>query len=464
MTMKSLFKHAATAAAAALAVPAFSSSVSIADHGAVADGKTINTRAIQAAVDACAGSGGGTVLVPPGLWVTGSVALKSQVSLRLEAGATLRGSSSLDDYPANGFKHLEMGDTRSLLWAIGQKDITICGEGTIELVDRPFFDWNLLRTGLPPEKDSLLADWQRRQCVVSAGRRPSQPIFFHDCHHLRLEGVTIRNSPCWTVTFSCCEDIQVRGIRIDNNLQVPNNDGLHFSGSKNIVVSDCIIRGGDDSLAFTGITNPDSVCERITVTNCILTSRSAGVRLGHLSGKVRDVTLSNLVMHDCSRGFAIQAGDGGWVENVVIDNVVIETRMFAGAWWGKGEPLVISAANSSTAHIRGVSVHHLRARSENSILVVGQNHNVSDIVFGDLDLTFSLSPNSALYGQEFDLAPAPLRPAFIAGDRMPWIYADSVDGLGMRDIRVRQGGAADRKLAFDSIIENVNKLRESAVN
>ena len=423
-----------------MAGPAFAVSVSIADHGAVADGQTINTRAIQAAVDECAGRGGGTVLVPAGMWVTGSVALKSHVTLRLEAGATLRGSSSLDDYPPNGFKHLEMGETRSLLWAIDQDDVSILGEGTIELVDRPFFNWSLLRTGLPPEKDSLLQDWQRRQCVVTAGNRPSQPVFFHHCRHLRLEGVTIRNSPCWTVTFSCCEDIQVRGIRIENNLQVPNNDGIHFAGSKNIVVSDCIIRGGDDSLAFTGITNPDSVCERITVANCILTSRSAGVRLGHLSGKVRDAVLSNLVMHDCSRGFAIQAGDGGWVENVVISNVVMETRMFAGAWWGKGEPFVISAANSS-AHIRGISISHLRARSENSILVVGRNHNVSDIVLDDLDLTFSTSPNSALYGQEFDLAPAPLRPSLLAGNRLPWIYADSVDGLELRNIRVRPGAA-----------------------
>jgi polygalacturonase len=463
MTTKSLLKNLATAAAAALAAPAFPANVSIVDYGAVADGRTINTRAIQAAVDECAGRGGGTVLVPTGVWVTGSVALKSQVSLRLEAGATLRGSSNIDDYPANGFKHLEMGDTRSLLWAISQNDISICGEGTIELVDRPFFDWNRLRTGLPPEKDSLLQDWQRRQCVVAAGNRPSQPIFFHDCRRLRLEGVTIRNSPCWTVTFSCCEDIQVHGIRIDNNLQVPNNDGLHFSGSKNIVVSDCIIRGGDDALAFTGITNPDSVCERITVTNCILSSRSAGIRLGHLSGKVRDVALSNLVMHDCSRGFAIQAGDGGWVENVVIDNVVMETRMFAGAWWGKGEPLVISAANSSSGHIRGISINHLRARSENSILVVGQNHNVSDIVLGDLDLTFSYSPNSALYGQEFDLAPAPLRPSPMASNRIPWIYADNVGGLELRNIRVGQSVVADRKLTLDPIIENISDLHEQAV-
>jgi polygalacturonase len=445
------------------ALPAAALTICVADRGAVGDGKTLNTAAIQAAVDDCAAKGGGTVLVPSGVWLTGSVGLKSEVTLRLEAGAVLRGSSHIEDYPTNGFKHLEMGDTRSLLWALHQSDISICGEGTIELVDRPFFDWDRLRTGLPPEKDALLQDWQRRQCVVTAGNRPNQPIFFHDCHHVRLDGVTIRNSPCWTVTFSCCQDIQVRGIRIDNNLQVPNNDGLHFSGSKDIVVSDCIIRGGDDSLAFTGITDPDSVCERITVANCILTSRSAGVRLGHLSGKVRDVTISNLVMKDCSRGFAIQAGDHGWVEDVTIGNVVMETRMFAGAWWGKGEPFVISAANSTSARIRGVSINHVRARAENSILIAGQNGNVSNIVLNDLDLTFSLSPNSALYGQELDLAPALLRPSRMARSQIPWIYADGVAGLELRHIKAREADAEQRRLILDPVIANVSGLRLTAV-
>jgi polygalacturonase len=435
--------------------------VSIADRGAVRDGKTINTVAIQAAVDECARGGGGTVLVPAGVWETGSIELKSQVTLQLDPGATLRGSASLSDYPANGFKHLEMGDTTSLLWAIHRNDILVCGAGTIELTDRPFFDWGLLRTGLPPEKDALLQDWQRRQCVVTAGHRPSQPIFFHNCRHVRLEGVTIRNSPCWTVTFSCCEDLRVHGIRIDNNLQVPNNDGIHFSGSKDIMVSDCIIHGGDDSLAFTGITDPQSVCENIAVTNCILTSRSAGVRLGHLAGKVRNVVLSNLVIKDSSRGFAIQAGDNGWVQNVVINNIVMETRMFAGAWWGKGEPWVISAAGSDSARIRGITISQVRAQAENSILIVGQNHNVSDITLNDVQLTLRRSPNDPLYGQTFDLAPAPLRSTLLSQNRMPWLYADSVSGLHLRNIDFRLADAGEHKLSLEPMMTNVDGLRES---
>jgi len=431
--------------------------LSIADRGAVCDGRTINTVAIQAAVNECAAGGGGTVVVPPGTWATGSVELRSNVTLWLAPGAVLRGSPNLADYPANGFKHPEMGETRSLLWAIGQTNVSLCGEGTIELIDRPFFDWNRLRTGLPAAEDPLLQEWQRRQCVVTALKRPTQPIFFHECTHVRLQDVTIRNSPCWTATFSCCRDIQVRGVRVDNNLQVPNNDGMHFSGSKNIVVSDCIIRGGDDSLAFTGITDPDSVCEDIVVTNCVLTSRSAGVRLGHLSGKVRNVAISNLVIRDSGRGLAIQAGDGGWVENVEVTNVVIGTRMFAGAWWGKGEPFVISAANSPSGHIRGISISHVRANAENSILIVGRDRNVSDITLSDISLELGTSPNDALYGTMLDLAPAPLRPSFLAAGRMPWLYADDVSRLSLRDVTFRRRDGEPRALSLAPILTNVDE-------
>ena len=437
--------------------------VSIADHGAVGDGKTVNTAAIQAAIDACAANGGGTVLVPSGDWATGGVELKSHITLRLEAGAILHGSPSLADYPPIGFRQPDGVETRSLVWAIGRDDVSICGEGTIELVDQPFFDWNLLRTGLPGEKDALLQDWQRRQCVVTAKARPTNSIFFHDCRHILLDGVTIQNSPNWTVTFSCSDDIRVHGVQEDNNLQVPNNDGLHFSSSRNIVVSDCIIRGGDDSLAFTGIMDPERICENIVVTNCILTSRSAGVRVGYASGKVRNVTVSNLVMRDCSRGFAIQAGDNGWVENVEISNIVMETRMFAGAWWGKGEPVVISAADSDTARISGIGISHLRASAENSILVVGRNHNVSDITLDDLDLTFGYSANSPLFGQEFDLAPAPNLPSLMPTDRMPWIFADGVSRLTKRNVAYRLRDSEKHRLSLDPVTRNVSNQPESPI-
>jgi polygalacturonase len=266
--------------------------------------------------------------------------------------------------------------------------------------------------------------------------------------------VTVKNSPCWTITFSRSEDIQVHGLRIDNNLQIPNNDGMHFCGSRNIVISDCIISGGDDSIAFTGITDPASICENITVANCVLRSRSCGVHIGYSSGKVRNVAINNLVIHDSSRGFAIQAGDDGWVENVSINNIVLDTKMFAGAWWGKGEPFIISAANSN-GRIRGVTLSHLRGHAENSILVVGEKKNVSDIVLDDINLTFAKSANASLYGGEFDLAPAPLRPSRMAQDWIPWLYASSVDGLEYRNVHFNQTEGDAPKLKLEAVLEDV---------
>ncbi len=435
---------------------ALGATYSIADHGAVNDGKTINTAAIQATVDACAAAGGGTVLVPPGVWVTGSIQLKSHITLRLENGAVLKGSGNLHDYPPNGFKHPEMRETTCLLWAIGQNDVTLCGDGTIDLNDRPFFDWTLLRTGLPKDEDSQLADWQRKQCVVTALARPSQPLFFHECRHLQIKGITIRNSPCWTLVLSCCRDVQVLGARIINDPQVPNNDGIHISGSKNVVISNCIIRGGDDAIACTGITDPASVCEDIAISNCILTSRSAGLRIGYSSGKVRNVTASNLILKDCNRGILVQAGDGGWVHDVAIDNVVMHTRMTAGAWWGKGEPLVISAADSDSARISNIDISHVRASAENSILVVGRNHNVSNVNLDDWSLRYNYSPNSYLYGRTFDLAPAKPRPSLLSEGRMPWIYADSVAGLHLRDMRHEPGDLHGKSLSLEPVQTDVS--------
>ncbi len=439
------------------AVTAPAAIVSIADHGAVNDGKTLNSAAIQHAVDTCAAGGGGTVLIPAGVWLTGSIQLKSNVTLRLENGAVLRASPKLADYPPNGFKHPELGETTSLVWAIGQHDVGICGEGTIELADTPFFAWDRLRTGLPPEQDAQLQDWQRAQCVVTALDRPTQPIFFHECRRVRMEGVTVTHSPCWTLVFSCCNDVRLHGLKVDNHLQIPNDDGVHLTGTSNVVISDCVISGGDDAIAVSAITNPASPCENITVTNCILTSRSAAIRFGYRAAKVRNVTVSNLVIRDSQRGIFLNAGDDGYVENVAMTNIVMETRMFAGAWWGKGEPLVISAADSDSAHIRGVTISHVRAQSENSIVIVGHKKNVSDITLEDWVVQYGYSRNSPWYGQAIDVAPAAPRPNPITPAHLPWLYAESVTGLHLRNVRHELKSGEKPGLSLEPVMKDVTE-------
>ncbi|MEO8616579.1 MAG: glycosyl hydrolase family 28 protein [Luteolibacter sp.] len=447
-------------------LPLLAMDTSLADHGAINDGTTLNTAAMQSAIDAAAAGGGGILTIPQGTWLIGSVSLKSNVTLHLEPGAVLKGSPNIKDYPANGFYHIEFKETRSLLYAIGQHDIRITGDGIIDLGGEAFFQWDKINSALPPEKEALLEPWQRAQCTVESFRRPNQPIFFHDCQRVRIDGVKIRNAPCWTLSFSSSRDLQIRGVVIDNPQQAPNNDGIHFSASKDIIISDCIIRTGDDALAFTCITDAKEVCERIAVTNCTLSSRSAAIRLGHLYSKIRDVVISNIVIHNSNRGFAIQVAGGGWVENVRIHDVILETNIKAGAWWGKGEPFLISAvgvpnhpsaAGSQPGRIRNIQISHVSARADNSVVIVGQNRNVSDITIDDLDLTLRQSPNRSLYGGFLDIAPAPLIENHLSEGRLPWLHAESVTGLTLRNIHFRQSPDQSTPLDLQPALKDVEQ-------
>jgi polygalacturonase len=430
--------------------------VDITNHGAIGDGKTLNTKALQAAVDHCAAQGGGTVAVPPGSFLTGSVELKSNITLSLSPGAVLRGSDKLEDYPPLAFRHNELGQTRSLLWAMNQSDIRITGDGTIDLNDGAFFDFNQYRSNLTLSSGVELDQRQRQETEASLARpRPTQPIFFHRCQRLHVDGVTIRNAPCWTITFSVCRDIQVSHLTVANNLRTGNCDGLHFCGSKNATITDCIFSCGDDCIAVTGITAWEEVAENFVVANCIMTSRSAALRLGHQASKVRNVAVNNLVIRDTNRGFAIFARDNGWVENVRIQNVVMETRMFAGGWWGKGEPLVLCAAGSG--RIQNISVSNVRAESENGILVIGQQNNIRDVELRDWSLTLRYGRNRPLFKPLFDLSPMPALPSPDPKLQIPWLYAADVQGLRVANVRcTRADGDAD--FSIDPVTAGVDHL------
>jgi polygalacturonase len=285
--------------------------------------------------------------------------------------------------------------------------------------------------------------------------RPTQPLFFHDCRRVRWEGVTITHSPCWTLVFSCCNDVRIHALKIDNNLRVPNNDGIHFTGTSNIVVSDSTITAGDDAIAVSAITNPASPCENITITNCILTSHSSALRFGYRGAKVRHVTASNLVIRESQRGIFLNAGDDGYVEDVAISDVVLETRMFAGNWWGKGEPLVIAAPETATGRIRDVTISHVRGTSENSIVIVGDRHSVSDITLNDWSIAYGYSANTPLYGRTVDLSPnhGPATP--LSPEHVPWLFAQNVNGLALHGVRARLRDDQKPTVSLEPVMANV---------
>lgn len=419
----------------------------ITEYGAKGDGITVNTNSIQNAIDECHSSGGGKVVVPVGTFLTGTIELKSNVTLYLEPGSVLKASGDIHDYEELPIPSDEFPVMRALIYAINQRNIGVKGQGELDLNDGPFIDWDK-----PWMLDaSKLNSIQLQEATVTPLDRPSQMIVFHECEGLQIEGITARHCPCYTFLFSICNDIKIRGITIDNDLRVPNNDGMHFYSCNDVIVSGCVLSCGDDCIALTCISNWDKPARNIIISDCTMVSRSSGLRIGHMASKVQNVVVNNLTITNSNRGIGIFASDDGWVKDVVISNVVIRTFITAGSWWGKGEPLVISAADSSGI-ISGVSLNHVRAHSENGIILVGKNGNVNDITLNDWRLTLRYGHNRPLFGGQIDLSPMVSRPA--PDGRIPWLYASGVQGVRLNNVKATKETGED-DYPIDAFLESV---------
>jgi hypothetical protein len=271
--------------------------IDIREHGALADGRTVCTRALQGAVDACAAGGGGVVRVPPGRFVTGTVELKSHVHLRLEPGAELLGSPDSADY-----RKLHEGDRiltgiwdspfnrdQHLVVARGARDTGILGPGTIDARGEAFYHTDRNRaTG--KNKDGgveyVLRDW-----------RPGPTVAFFDCEDVRLHGFKLVDNPMYAVLLRHSRHVTVRDVRILTNHRFCNGDGLHVSGCEHVTVTGCRIDAEDDALCFFTGPGRKTDCRWITVSDCVLSSTCSGVRIGYCgSGRLEDIVVSNVVI------------------------------------------------------------------------------------------------------------------------------------------------------------------------
>ena len=437
-----------------LAAPATAATCDVTAYGAVADGKTLSTAAIQRAIDACRDQGGGRVVVPTGVFVTGTLRLHSRIELHLEAGAVLRGSPNLADYQLDGRR-------LGLLYAERVEGVSITGRGTIDGNSDAFMDRTAAkRIGAP----LLLQTRQKerfREVASGLGDgpyvpldRPFQTLIFSACRDVTLEDVTIVNAPFWAVHFADCDSVRVRGIRLFNDLMVPNGDGIDFTSCRNVVVSDCDIRAGDDALVFTGydhhydlpgFTGKTHDSENVVVTNCTLQSRSSAIRVGgYDQDSMRRYAFSNIVIHDSNRGIGVFQRGAGSIEDVAFTNVVIHTRLHTGDWWGNGEPIHVSAARveatGPVGRIKGLKFSHVQATGESGILVYGTRESViEDVSFEDVDFRLETSPLDGSSGGNFDLRNVADPKLQLFAHDVPALYAQHVRNLRLRDVTLAWG-------------------------
>ncbi len=347
-----------TAGLFAQSVP--SGSVSVRSLGARGDGSTLDTRSIQSAIDSCTRTGG-AVIFPPGAYLTGSLELKNNVTLHLERGAVLLGSKSLSDYFERTPKLKSYNDVflkHSLLYAEGQSNITITGEGTIDGQGGSF---KVLTNEKP-------AKYYNRPFVIR----------FVECKNVTVEGVTLRNSAMWMQQYLACTDVTIHGITVFNHAN-KNNDMMDIDGCRNVVVSDCMGDTDDDGITLKSTS--ERVTENVTITGCVVSSHCNALKTGTEStGGFKNVAIDNVIVKPSAvqtplsgkpegiSGIALTLVDGGTMDGISISNIVMD---------GPEVPIFIRLGNRARKHwdgaptpavgrIRNVLLSNITARNVKS--------------------------------------------------------------------------------------------------
>lgn len=314
----------------------------ILDYGAAGDGFTINTEAIQRAIDACSQSGGGRVTVPAGRFVTGTLRFRSNVELHIEHGAVLKASENLADYNETS-EYVQNYDVPAEKWcgkhliiAVELENVAISGNGVIEGCGDAFFGGE--------RKFCTEYIWPEGYYEVAEGAplRPGQLICFVECKHVRVQDITIRNSSGWNLFFHGCEYVKAAGLTVLNDKTHANTDGMDIDSCRLVTVSDCLIDTGDDCIAIRGaaqrLRNREKKCEYVTISNCVLSNSSCAVRFGVGFGEIHHVNISDCVFARTGEGITFMTGWQGRgavhmsdisIRNIMGDDVGIALQFMA---------------------------------------------------------------------------------------------------------------------------------------
>jgi polygalacturonase len=336
--------------------------------GLVGDGVTLNTQALQAAIDRCAAAGGGQLLLGPGRYLTGTLRLRDRVTLVLDAGAVLLGSTRLEDYPVLHDAIPSYTSTytdRCLIRADGATDVAIRGAGVIDGNGTAF-----------------------------AGEYKVRPYLmrFIACRGVRVEGVTLRDSPMWVQHYLACEDVLIDGIRVRSRRKSVNNDGIDIDSCTRVRIANCDIDCGDDAIVLKATTA--SPCRDVVVTNCILSTLCNAFKLGTESnGGFDNIVFSNSAIYNTRLGgIALEMVDGGPLRRVSISNIVMRDTgcpIFL-RLGNRARPVTAGDPRPGMGSFSGVMIRGVNAEAASSVCcsVTGlPGHPVEDVLLEDIQLT-----------------------------------------------------------------------------
>lgn len=294
------------------------------------------TETIQAYLDRIHHVGGGTLNISSGVYQIGSIQIYSNTTLHLLAGATLLASPQVTDFKIYASTTAELS-RQAMIYAIDSHNVSITGQGgTISGNAEHYFSKTKDNYGyrMPQE--------QRPRLVV-----------FEKCFDVHLQGVTITDSPMWTVHLVSCLRVKISQVTIENSLELPNTDALDIDSCQHVCISDCFISAADDAICIKTTNKQDpklfsgsdwiKETKYVTIMNCTLRSRSCAFKIGtETHYDVSDIVASNVVIYDTNRGIGIFARDGGHIKRIALSNFSIETDFAAAVHWGKADPITVT--------------------------------------------------------------------------------------------------------------------------
>lgn len=447
---------------------------SITDFGAIADGVTINTRSIQAAIDQAAANGGGTVYVPPGRFVTGTIFFKSHIRLYLESGAVLLGSRDLNDYPITICRFPSGSDryvARALIWGEDLENIAIFGRGAIDGQGASF-----AHLRVPPQ--------QYQELMRAAGRDTSRffpepsylnrpyMIRFISCRRVHIEGVTLQKPAMWMQHYINCDGITIRDVDIFSHGS-PNNDLIDIDGSRNVVISGC--RGDSDDDGITLKSTSAAPVQNVVISDCILRSRTNAIKAGtESSGGFQDITITNCILKrslidsgfsgrsEGLAGIALEIVDGGTLDRVTISNIAIED-MAAPIFLRLGDrarPFRVRQEKAAIGAFRNVKISNITAThaGRNGCSILGiKGRDIENVSISNVFIHFDGGGGKAQADAEYPENDADYPESTRYGDLPAYgFYCRHVNGLTLRDVELAYGLEEDRPPLFFDDVKNLH--------
>lgn len=415
-------------------------SFSVQSFGAKGDGKTLDTPAIQSAINAAYANRGGKVVVPSGVYLIGTLILKDNVELHLQSGSVLLGSPDLADYSAVEQKFesrtKDLYTKYFMIFAEGAKNIAVSGLGEIN-----GNGLNNFRIKRPQNK------------------RPYM-IRLVDCDNVVFTGVTLRESGNWTLHLLGCQNVKIDNINVKATAEDGNRDGIDIDACNNVIVANSLISTTDDAIVFKS--SCEKVCENIVISNCIISSNASGIKTGTEStGGFRNITIDNCIIKDIpfQGGIDLTSVDGGVMENIRVNNVIMDnvsTPFFIrlGSRLRAFKPGHYAKTINEVKDIYFTNITVTKAKKPAKVLGLG-HIPIKNIVINNYLVYNAVAQNSAGFVdvglQDFDY------PAAHLFDKLPayGLFCRYVDGLEINGMKVF---AADDEVypafAFDGV-ENV---------